>query len=205
MWRGLEPNSEQKLPLHCDMEIPLPRLDYSWLWAVTRIVGGEKCEVAPLSSPMRQYWLTRYNTVLLQKLTTLRFLYTQEVHCRVANGPRLASLLRPVQFNLLHNHCPYSFNVHLNLGIRPEVFWSWKQYISQKGSFSSIRLHSARFFITLFSSSKRTWFWGGYFDRRERKWGEVGENCILRNSITCTLLQVQLEWSNQGGWDGQGM
>jgi hypothetical protein len=25
------------------------------------------------------------------------------------------------------------------------------------------------------------------------------------NFIICTILQVQLEWSSQGGWDGQGM
>jgi hypothetical protein len=29
-----------------------------------------------------------------------------------------------------------------------------------------------------------------YLDRREMKWREVGENCIMRNFITCTLLQV---------------
>jgi hypothetical protein len=31
----------------------------------------------------------------------------------------------------------------------------------------------------------------------ELKWQEVGQNCILRSFITCTLLQ--LEWSSQGG------
>jgi hypothetical protein len=28
---------------------------------------------------------------------------------------------------------------------------------------------------------------------------------IIKIFITCTLLRVQLEWSSQGGWDGQGM
>jgi hypothetical protein len=35
----------------------------------------------------------------------------------------------------------------------------------------------------------RTGCWG-YLDRREMKWQEVSENCIMRNFITCTLLQV---------------
>jgi hypothetical protein len=29
-----------------------------------------------------------------------------------------------------------------------------------------------------------------YLDRRELKWQEAGENCIMRSFITCTLLQV---------------
>jgi hypothetical protein len=47
--------------------------------------------------------------------------------------------------------------------------------------------------------------WGEYLDRREMKWQEVGENYIMRSFITCTLRQVQLEWSSHGGWDGQGV
>jgi hypothetical protein len=36
----------------------------------------------------------------------------------------------------------------------------------------------------------RTGYWGEYLDRREMKWQEVGENCIMRSFIACTLLQV---------------
>jgi hypothetical protein len=36
----------------------------------------------------------------------------------------------------------------------------------------------------------RTGCWGEYLDRRGMKWHEVGENCIMRSFITCTLLQV---------------
>jgi hypothetical protein len=32
-----------------------------------------------------------------------------------------------------------------------------------------------------------------------------GENCIMRRFVTYILRQVQLEWSYQGGWDGQDM
>jgi hypothetical protein len=32
--------------------------------------------------------------------------------------------------------------------------------------------------------------WGEYLDRREIKWREVGENCIMRSFITCTFRQV---------------
>jgi hypothetical protein len=31
---------------------------------------------------------------------------------------------------------------------------------------------------------------GEYLDRREKKWREVGENCITRSIMTCTLRQV---------------
>jgi hypothetical protein len=30
-------------------------------------------------------------------------------------------------------------------------------------------------------------------------WQEVGEKCIMRRFITCTLLQVQLEWEDEMG------
>jgi hypothetical protein len=34
----------------------------------------------------------------------------------------------------------------------------------------------------------RTGCWGEYFDGRQMKWQEVGENYIMRSFITCTLL-----------------
>jgi len=39
---------------------------------------------------------------------------------------------------------------------------------------------------------------------RGRKWREAGEDCIMKNFITCTLHQI-LGWSSRGGWDGRGM
>jgi hypothetical protein len=32
----------------------------------------------------------------------------------------------------------------------------------------------------------------------------VGENCIMRSCMVCTLHPVLLGWSKQGGWDGRG-
>jgi hypothetical protein len=32
--------------------------------------------------------------------------------------------------------------------------------------------------------------WGENLDRREMRWQEVGENCIMRSFINCTLLQA---------------
>jgi hypothetical protein len=32
--------------------------------------------------------------------------------------------------------------------------------------------------------------WGEYLDQRGMKWQEIGDNCIMRSFITCTLLQV---------------
>jgi hypothetical protein len=31
-------------------------------------------------------------------------------------------------------------------------------------------------------------------------WREAGEDCIMRSFITCTLHQIFLRWSYQGGW-----
>jgi hypothetical protein len=50
----------------------------------------------------------------------------------------------------------------------------------------------------------RTGRWGEYFERKEMKWREVGENYIIRNFITCTLHNVWLKWPRQCGWDDQG-
>jgi hypothetical protein len=36
----------------------------------------------------------------------------------------------------------------------------------------------------------KTGCWEKYLDRREMKWQEDGENCIMRSFVTCTLLQV---------------
>jgi hypothetical protein len=33
----------------------------------------------------------------------------------------------------------------------------------------------------------------------------TGENCIMRSSTICTLYQILLGLSNQGGWDGQSI
>jgi hypothetical protein len=38
----------------------------------------------------------------------------------------------------------------------------------------------------------RTGCWGEYLDQREMKWQEVGDNCIMRSFIICTLLQVRI-------------
>jgi hypothetical protein len=35
----------------------------------------------------------------------------------------------------------------------------------------------------------------------KRKWLEAEEDYIMRSFITCTLHQILLGWSNQGGWD----
>jgi hypothetical protein len=45
----------------------------------------------------------------------------------------------------------------------------------------------------------RTGRWGEYLDLRGRKWREAGEDYIMRNFITCTLHQILLGWSSQGG------
>jgi hypothetical protein len=34
---------------------------------------------------------------------------------------------------------------------------------------------------------------------------EGGEDCIMRSFVTCTIHQVLLGRSNQGGWDGRGI
>jgi hypothetical protein len=36
-------------------------------------------------------------------------------------------------------------------------------------------------------------------------WQDVGENCIMRSCIACTLQPVLLVWWKQGGWHGRGM
>jgi hypothetical protein len=46
---------------------------------------------------------------------------------------------------------------------------------------------------------------GEYLDLRGMKWQEVGEKCIMRSCMICTLSPVLLGWSKQGGWDGRGM
>jgi hypothetical protein len=51
----------------------------------------------------------------------------------------------------------------------------------------------------------RTGCLGEYLDLRGMKWQEVGENCIMRSCMVCTLHPVLLGWSRQGGWDGRGM
>jgi hypothetical protein len=33
-----------------------------------------------------------------------------------------------------------------------------------------------------------------YFDRREMKWREIGENFLMRSFVICNLRQIQLEW-----------
>jgi hypothetical protein len=47
--------------------------------------------------------------------------------------------------------------------------------------------------------------WGEYLYLRGRKWREAGENCTVRSFMACTLHQILLGWSSQGGWDGRGM
>jgi len=42
-----------------------------------------------------------------------------------------------------------------------------------------------------------------YLDLRGRKLWETEEDC-LRSFTTCTLHQISVQWSNQGGWDGEG-
>jgi hypothetical protein len=42
-------------------------------------------------------------------------------------------------------------------------------------------------------------------DLRGMKWQEVGENCIMRSCMICTLYPVLLGRSRQGGWNGRGM
>jgi hypothetical protein len=49
----------------------------------------------------------------------------------------------------------------------------------------------------------RTGCWREYLVRSGMKWQKVGENCIIRNFITCTLCQIWLR--SQGGLDGQSM
>jgi len=43
------------------------------------------------------------------------------------------------------------------------------------------------------------------FGCTRKKWWKVGEDCIMRSFISCTLQQILLRWSNQGGWDGLDM
>jgi hypothetical protein len=47
--------------------------------------------------------------------------------------------------------------------------------------------------------------WRRYLALRGMKEQEANENCMMRSSVTCTSGQILLGWSNQGGWDGQGM
>jgi hypothetical protein len=51
----------------------------------------------------------------------------------------------------------------------------------------------------------RTGCLGEYLDLRGIKWQEVGENCVIRSCMVCTLSPVLLGWSKQGRWDGRGM
>jgi len=39
----------------------------------------------------------------------------------------------------------------------------------------------------------------------KRKWQEVGEDCIMRSFMTCTLQQILLGRSSHGGLDERGM
>jgi len=41
----------------------------------------------------------------------------------------------------------------------------------------------------------------GIFRPKKRKWQEAGEDCIMRSFITCTLHQILLRCSSQGGCD----
>lgn len=49
----------------------------------------------------------------------------------------------------------------------------------------------------------RTRCWGAYLDLRVRKSQEVIEHYVIRFLI-CTLHQISLGWSHQGGSDGVG-
>jgi hypothetical protein len=90
-----------------------------------------------------------------------------------------------------------SFDLHMPL------YWSGTILLSEKGpqwtkGIALLPLHS-------FRTASDKCFWGEYLDRREVKWREVRENCIMRSFVTRTLFQVQLEWSVERGWDGQSM
>jgi hypothetical protein len=46
---------------------------------------------------------------------------------------------------------------------------------------------------------------GEYLEQREMLWQEADENCMMKSSIVCIPFKILFWWSNQGGWDGQGM
>jgi hypothetical protein len=47
--------------------------------------------------------------------------------------------------------------------------------------------------------------WGEYLDQRGRKLQEAREDCKMGSLINCTLHQILLGWSNQGGRGGKDM
>jgi hypothetical protein len=86
---------------------------------------------------------------------------------------------------------------YLHQGFTFHIFYSSAMYTQYVQSFFQSQLGTAEYALVVNKS-----VWGEHLDQWEIMWQQVVEGCIMRSFIICTLCQVQLEWSSQGGWDG---